>query len=156
MIITNDLIKTALSLIELTAREILLSEGTTWGPRWVEGFISAPGVSGAIPFKFGKVTEWNNEWGKRRFTSSEIALKKLNLAERFGDDTSSIIEACPWVLEEGEFLYAGGISRFGINVGVSGAKGRVDEAIANLLVDCIIMLAHLETDARIARHEMQI
>lgn len=156
MIITEELIKAAFGLVEPTVEVILLADGTTWGPRWVEGFVSAPGTDGTVPFKFGKVTEWNEKWGPKRDSASEIATMKLQVTEDTGEDTSTIVAVAPWLLKNGQYLYPGGASRLGISVAVSGAKGWVDEAIANMVIDCIIMLARLEVDARIARHEMKI
>jgi hypothetical protein len=39
---------------------------------------------------------------------------------------------------------------------VSGAKGWADEAIAEVLISMLIMLAHLETDNRKTADQMQI
>jgi hypothetical protein len=157
MIITNDLIKRALEMARPMADHILFTEGMTWGPKWVEGYLQAPGIGGPIPFKFGQITEWNEIWGpKGKSNFSDIALKKLELADSTGQNTSVVIVVSPWILQDGEYLYAGGASRQGISVGVSGAKGWVDEAISNIVIECIILLAHLETDARIASGNKRI
>lgn len=57
---------------------------------------------------------------------------------------------------DGEYLYPGGVSQFGISAGASGAKGRTDEALADILVCIIMMLANLETDRRKEAKEMQV
>ena len=153
-IITEEMVKRAISLAVPSAKAILAAEGMTWGPRWVEGFVTAPGL-GEIPFRFGEVTKWNPKWGDER-DFQPIAYKKLQLAKRTGDDTSIVVSVCPWQIQEGEYLYPGGVSRFGISAGASGAKGRTDEALADILVCIIMMLANLETDRRKEAKEMQI
>lgn len=154
MIITGEMILRAIGLIELTAERILSCKDTTWGPKWVKGYVQVSG-SGKIPFNFGIITKWNPAWGVKKYFD-HIAEKKMELAKRMNSNTSDIVAICPWQLQQGEFLYPGGVSRFGISVGVSGAKGHVDEAIANLMVDTIIMLAHLEAEKRKEEKRMEI
>jgi len=155
MIITEEMVREALRLVDPTVRAILNIPSANWGPQWVDGFISVPGVETDIPFQLGIVTPWNPAWG-REMNFKDVALAKLSLAKRTGECTSLIVAAHPWQIPDGEYLYPGGASRLSISVGVSGAKGRVDEAIANIIIDAIIMLAQLEADHRIAEHEMQI
>jgi hypothetical protein len=154
MIITEELIKEAIDLVSPSAEAIFAAEGTGWGPKWVDGFVAAPGL-GDIPFRFGEATEWNPVWGDQPDFPA-IAAQKLRLAKRLGEDTSRIVAVRPWQLEPGEYLYEGGVSRFGISAATSGAKGRTDEALADILVSTIIMLAHLETDRRLAAHHPRI
>lgn len=155
MIITEDIVQKAICLTNLSAKAIFNTEGTTWGPKWVEGHVKAPGLSRVVPFILGEKTEWNPDWGEERDFSS-IAFKELQAASRNSDDTSIIVAVCPWVLMDDEYLYPGGVSRFQISAATSAAKGRTDEALADILVTIIIMLAHLETDARVEEKRMQI
>lgn len=154
MIITEKLVRRAIEMIAPTAEAILAAEDTTWGPRWVDGLVSVPGLED-IPFCFGQKTEWNPGWGAERDFFS-IAKAKLQLAKRLSDDTSIVTAICPWQLQTGEYLYPGGCSRWGISAAASGAKGRTDEALATLVVYTIIMFAHLETDRRRETKQMQI
>lgn len=157
MIITNDLIKKALEMARPTAEVILATDGMTWGPKWVEGFLRAPGIDGEVPFKFGNVTEWDEAWGpKEKSDFSGIAMEKLDLADSFGTETSRIVSVAPWIIPDGAYLYQGGASDQGISVGVSGARGWVDECISQIVINCIVMLAHLETDTRVAKGNKQI
>lgn len=155
MIITEELVWRAIGLATPSALEILASEGTTWGPQWVEGFVDAPGLEEPISFIFGESTSWDDDWGEFR-SFSEIAITKLDVADREGLPTSVVAATMPWVLDEGEYLYAGGTTRNGITVATSGAKGRTDEGLAEILLACIIMLAMLELDQRVKAEEMQI
>jgi len=154
MIITKELVTKAVELVRPTAEAILTADGTTWGPRWIDGYVSVPGLED-IQFRFGQKTEWNLAWGEER-PFAAIAKAKLQLTKRMGDDTSIVTAICPWQLQEGEYLYPGGCSRWGISASASGAKGRADEAIATLVVYTVIMLAHLETDRRREAKQMQI
>ena len=154
-IITGKMVEKALELAKPTIEIILKQPGTTWGPQWVNGYLSCPGITEDIPFTFGEETEWDHNWGaKRDFWT--VAGEKLELARRMGEDTSKIIASSPWLIEPGEFLYPGGAIYLGISAGTSGAMGWVDELISSMIIEIIIMLAHLETDRRIAAHEMKI
>ena len=154
-IITKELVKEAIELVRPTAEKILNTEGTTWGPKWVEGLIKVPGLEDEISFFLGEVTEWNSSWGKETFFN-EIAAKKLQMAKREGMNTSILVAIKPWKLEKGEYLFSGGAVRDGICVAVSGAKGRTDEALAEMVISAIVMLAFLETDKRLKEEQEQI
>ncbi len=155
-IITTEMVERALLLAKPIIELLLRQPDAIWGPTWVRGYIRAPGLSSDVPFIFGEIpNEWNPTWGEKRdFTT--VARAKLELADRVSEDTSKIIATAPWKLKSGEFLYPGGITYLGISVGTSGAMGWTDEAISNIIMCLIIMLAHLETDRRIAAHEMKI
>jgi hypothetical protein len=155
VIITKYLVDRAIDLVFPFVEAILAEEGTTWGPKRVKGVVNAPGLEEPITVTIGSNDEpWKDEWGKDN--SAEIAAKKLQVAERIGDSTSTVIAVAPWLLEDGEYLYPGGASKFEISVGISGAVGWADEMIANTIIECIIMLAHIETDKRIAAKKKQI
>lgn len=153
-IITEGLVKKAIELVRPAAEKILNAEDTTWGPKWVEGLIKAPGLEEELSFLFGKVTEWNPSWGAIFF--SKIVAAKLQVVKREGVNTSILVATKPWKLEEGEYLYPGGAVRDGICVAVSGAKGRTDEAIAEMVISAIVMLAFLETEKRLKEGQEQI
>jgi len=154
MIITKGLILKVLDFVTPTVESILASENMTWGPKYINGYINVPGIE-KHPFTFGEYEEWNPEWGEEK-DFSLIAGKKADVAERLGGKTSNIVAMRPWLLKKGEFLYPGGNSRSGITVAVSGAIGWVDEFIATMILEAIIMLAQLETDKRKERKEMEI
>lgn len=154
-IITDDMVTRALSIAQPTVELLLKEPENTWGPGWVEGWIHVPRLEYNIPFAFGKITDWNPVWGEKRDFSS-VALTKMRLAHRLGKDTGDIVATEPWQLQSGEFLYPGGITYRGISVGTSGAMGWVDEAISNIIMSIIVMLAKFEADRRKAAHEMRI
>lgn len=155
MIITKEMIVEALYLLRPTAEAILKNNGTTWGPKWVDGYINAPGLDEPFAFTLGGKTAWDPAWGEER-DFGRIAWKKLRVAERLGQKTSIVVAISPWQLLDGEFMYPGGDSRYGISSSASGAKGRADECIASLLIEIVIMLASLEADRRKDAKEMLI
>ncbi len=154
MIISQSMIDWAIVLVKPAAEEILFAAGMTWGPLWVDGVVSAPGLND-LYFRFGRPAEWNPEWGEKR-DFSEVAKCKLRLAKRLRINTSVAIVLYPWLLEEGDYLYPGGVYRDGIACGISGAKGRVDEGLSEMVVSAIIILANLETDARKEHKQMKV
>lgn len=155
MIITEELVKGAIRLVNPSALAILAAEGTTWGPRRVEGFLVAPGLRDPVMFSFGEREEWKPEWGPQR-SFWPIAERKLAVALREGVPTSVVVATRPWVLKLDEYLYAGGTVRHGIGVAVSGAKGRVDETLAEMVLDAVVMLAMLDADRRMEIKKMRI
>ena len=154
MIIDEGMVLKAIALAERTAVAILARKGMTWGPQWVDGIVRVPEMED-FAFSIGTKTSWNPEWGEGPDFFG-FAQAKLETACRTGYGTGTIVALCPWQLQTGENLYPGGVYRMGIGCGISGAVGRADEAIASVVVDMIIMLAHLETDRRQKADEMVI
>ncbi len=155
-ILTTALVGVAIELVRPSAEKILNAEGTTWGPRWVEGRVRAPGLEEIIKFDFGTTFRmWDPKWGKEKYFG-EIAEKKLYVADREGVNTSIVVATRPWKLKKGEYLYAGGATRDGISVAVSGAKGATDEAIAEMIISAIVMLAQLVTRRKLEEREEEI
>lgn len=154
MIITNEMVRNAIEITRPAALSILRCPDSVWGPKWVVGRVQVP--SGFLTnFMFGKKLRWNPSWGKE-IDFWEIAIKKLDLCQREKKNSSTIVSEEPWILKRNEYLYAGGVFDSGFTAAVSGAKGWADETIASILVQNIKMLAHLETDHRIANGQMQI
>lgn len=158
-ILSRDLVNKALKLAEPSILAILNEEGLTWGPKWVVGCMTGPGLLNEnILFQFGKDygKEWNNaEWGNQEMFF-EIAKAKLKLVMREKMASSVIASTKPWVLEGGEFLYTGGYYQDGIGAAVSGALARTDEACAKIIHVSITMLAFLEAENRIRENRMGI
>jgi hypothetical protein len=159
-ILTAELIRKALELVRPSVEKILNTEGTTWGPKWVEVVVRASDQDSltSVPVlytRFGKAIFWQSEWGEKK-DFNKIALSKLYVAKREGVNTSIVIATQPWKLKKGEYLYPGGATRDGISVGVSGAKGVTDEAIAEIVISAIIMLAQLETGQRLKEGKAEI
>ncbi len=154
-ILTGKLVDRAIALTAPGAEVILNTHGTTWALKWVAGFVMGPGLSEPIWFEFGEDGPWNSDWGKP-IDFTEIARAKLNASRREGLPTSVMAATKPWLLQRNEFLYPGGTTRDGITVAISGAKGRTDEALAEILLSTIIMLAMLEVDRRVEGKQMEI
>jgi len=152
-ILTEELIRKAIELARPGVQNILDTEGMTWGPKWVYGWATGPGIpeDEKILFSFGQV---DPNWKSPDF--GLIAYEKMLTVEREKLPTSVIASTKPWLLEDDEYLYAGATTRDGISVAVSGAMGRVDEAIAEIVLSLIVMLALMDADQRIKEDRMQI
>jgi hypothetical protein len=134
---------------------ILGEEGMTWGPKFVKGCIAALGIE-ILEFGFEDAAEpWKLEWGDQK-DYAYIARRKLYATLREGKPGSLIVATMPWALKDGEYLYCGSSSKAGISVAVSGAMARVDEAIAEMVISAVAMLAFLESDRRQAEGSMEI
>jgi len=157
VILDKSLIQKAIELVTPGAVAILNSEGTTWGPKFAHGYVYAEeSGAGDVEFHFGDITvPWDSKWGEQK-DFAYVAWRKLNAAWREKKSTSEVVALDPWRLREKEFLYSGGAYRYGIAVGVSGALGRTDEALAEMVLSAIIMLARIEADKRMAEHRMEI
>jgi len=153
MILTEEMIERAIAMVTPSAKKILAEKETTWGPVWVEVVVGFSSES--YTYTIGKPTPWKKKWGEFK-NFSIIADAKMEAAAREKVNTSVLVASQPWNLEEGEYLYSGGATRDGIAVGVSGAKGIVDEAIAEMIISAIVMFAKLETDRRIKGGENKI
>jgi hypothetical protein len=149
-ILTEKLVERAITIVEPSAEGILrthIAGGLIWGPRWVEVRVKVPGIEKILRFHFGRTPKWDPLWGEEK-DFDKIADSKLQVAEREGVATSIVVAIRPWALNEGEYLYSGGAARDGIYVAVSGAMGRTDEMIAEMIVSAIVGLVHLEADER--------
>jgi hypothetical protein len=148
------MIEQALELARPSIKKILQNGQLIWGPRAVHICVKVPDL-GPCDFdvKFNKL--WNLKWGNwQDFVN--IARKKLEVVCREKKPTSEVVATCPWLLKKGEYLYSGGAIRNEIAVSASGATGRADEAISEIVISMIIMLAHLETDERITNDKKKI
>jgi len=144
-LLTQELVEEALELAKPSILAILNFGDTTWGPEWVAGYVDGPGLENRISFQFGKnyQEKWNQNWGSPQ-GFFQIAQKKLDVAKREKLSTSVVVDTRPWCLKEGEFFYPGGVYRDGISVATSGAIGRTDEAISEIILSCIRLLCFLE------------
>ena len=153
-ILTVEMVDRAIEMVRPSVKKILSEKETTWGPVWVDIVVNL------FPDKYyyyviGKRTPWKKKWGEEKIFSN-IAFAKLEAAAREGVNTSVLVATRPWSLRKDEYLYPGGVTRNGIAVGVSGAKGIVDEAIAEMIVSVIVMFTKLETERRIKEGENKI
>ena len=156
-IIIPDTVDEAISITRPTAIAILKTVEATWGPECVWGFVETPNCLCQTTFDFcaNETAEWNPKWGKQS-DFVDIAMSKLKVVLREKCNTSIIVATKPWLLEEGEFLYAGGAYSDGIAAAVSGAKAWADECIAEILISNIKMLARLRADFFKEKEMMQI
>ena len=77
-----------------------------------------------------------------------IARNKLEQALRAGGASGAAQSGAPWLLSKGDYLAAGGMATpdRAVAVGVSGAYGLVDEAIASVLLTTICQLYRLRVE----------
>ena len=153
-IITDMMLARAIELARPSAEAALAAAGLAWGPDWVYGIVRVPGLSD-MRFTLGTPKTWNAEWGKAK-DFRVIADQKMALADRLKVNTSFAAAEMPWLLEDGDYLYPGGVHREGLSAGISGAMGRTDESLAELVLSMLIMHANLEADRRKAEKEMLV
>jgi hypothetical protein len=143
MIINRALIRQAIEFARPSAEALLAADGMTWGPKVVDGFIRAPGLLADEIFTFGTPDE-----GEYAEGFWDLAAQKINAAHENGDETGIISNETPWLLKDGQNLYLGGVHYEGISVSASGANEEVDEGIAYIILDLIVMLAKREAKRR--------
>lgn len=154
-ILTKVIVQQAVEIVRPSAEAILATPGATWGPRWVDGLFCGPGLDEPVPYLFGEKTDWDPAWGDEA-DFEEIADAKLNLSHRVGEKTGIVVTETPWLLVEGEYLYAGGAHRDGLSASASGAKSYADQAISEMLLSAVAMLCRLEAQRRIKEDRAQI
>lgn len=148
-IFTIAIANEAVELVRSAAEKILLTPGTTWGPKWVEGRIRVPESEEIISFLFGDPPqEWDPEWGEE-IDFGAIAEKELHAMIQRDANNSIAVKTKPWLLEPG----VGGAPRNGICVAICGARGDADEAMAEMVISVIEMLAFLEIDEQLQKEE---
>lgn len=148
-IITREMILQAVEIARPSAMAIFNLPGTTGDTKFVDGYVKVDGMEEHVEFTLG-----TSEDEEKSFWS--VAVTKESVSSRTGLDSREVVEMAPWLLEEGEYLYPGGVTRMGITVATSGVKGFADECIAGFVLDALIMLAHQEAARRKAANEMQI
>jgi hypothetical protein len=136
-----SLLEKALAATDAYARVLLAQEGTTWGPRYVRVAAGLPGYEGIVHATLGDHEPWRIEWGEE-VDFTPMAENKLEQALRVRGSSSDMLGGSPWNLRHGDYLPAGGActSDGSIAVGVSGALGLADEAIALVLLTTIRQL----------------
>ncbi len=156
-IIDQDSIEKAITLAQPTIESILEDPKSTWGPKYVEVFVAMEDDCNEYSTTIGEEEPWNPSWGEELESDfSWIAEKKAEASLRAKMSTSVMVDKFPWTFEEGEFLYAGGVYYGGIAVGVSGVHEKVDEAIATIILNMIIMLARQETKQKIEKGDYKM
>ncbi len=147
-LLTRDIVFRALDLTRPSIIAILSRDFAIWGPSWVSIYINGPGLQ--KPF-FALINagdsecKWKKEWGEEK-NFGVIARHKLNLAQRTGMRTSLLASQCPWVFQEGDFFYPGGVAKEknGLVVATSGARGETDEGISDIIYVTIEMLCRIK------------
>jgi hypothetical protein len=143
----NEIFAEAVRLTDKYAQALLARQGMTWGPRYVRAVARLPQQEELFEATLGFPQEWDPAWGDDEVDFGPIARNKLAQALRAGASGRAKWEL-PWFLERGDYLAAGGVATTdrGVAVGVSGAYGLVDEAIAMVLLSTICQLYRIRLD----------
>ena len=120
--------------IELTLPSIRLTVARySWGPKGVVIGVDAKGLEAPylhVMEELGPEEEWAIKWGMKS-NFRQIALNKAAIARRYGTTSWHVVSQSPWMLEEGDFFYRGGVAEdTDLAVGISGSYGEVDETMA--------------------------
>ena len=140
-----NVVKEAVRLSLPTIRETL--KAYTWGPKGVAIVVDAKGLEAPylhVMEELGPEEEWAIKWGMKS-NFRQIALNKAAIARRYGTTSWHVVSQSPWMLEEGDFFYRGGVAEdTDLAVGISGSHGEVDEAMAWGVWNCIAGLCNLK------------
>lgn len=145
--IADEIFSRAAKLADQYARALLSEEGMTWGPRYVQVVAKLPQREELFQATLGFPAPWDPAWGEDEVDFVLIARNKLDQALRAGSSGLARVER-PWFLEKGDYLSAGGVATpdRGVAVGVSGAFGLADEAIAWVLLATICQLYRMRAE----------
>jgi hypothetical protein len=142
-ILTDALVKNAITMVAPAVERILNQEDTVWGPRYVSVVVDGPGIDG-VSDRLGTFEEWKKKWGPVK-DFGKIARSKISISQRTGMPSDLVVHRHPWLLRRGDFIYQGGVAGEpgGLAVAVSGANSQTDECIAWLIYHAIEMKCRL-------------
>lgn len=158
-ILAPGLVDKAINLSLPSIEAILSTQELLWGPDWVAIIIDCPGLNPSIPLVYllGEKKAWDPEWNDGvELDFEKIARSKLRTTTRTGLSTREVKHLAPWLYESGEYRYFGSAVYEGICVGVSGPRSEADQAIAEIVLATIKMLAYLEDKHRDETGDTQI
>jgi hypothetical protein len=126
---------------------MLVRDGMTWGPRYVKVVAKLPQQETLFQATLGFPQGWDPTWGEDEVDFVPIARNKMVQALRAGA-SGHTSAGTPWLLEKGDYLAAGGVATNDrtLAIGVSGAFGLVDEAIAGVLLTTVCQLYRLRLE----------
>ena len=131
----------AVTITDAYARALLRAEGMTWGPRHVRVAAGLPQVDELLFATLGDEEPWRDEWGDE-VDLTQMAENKLLQSLRAHAPSGTLASRAPWHLRSGDYLTAGGVCSEdnAIAVGVAGAHGLANEAIAQVLLLTMVQL----------------
>ena len=141
--LTDETVFRAVQEAKPAIEALLASDFWIWGPRWVGIIVISPKGKRLYGNFIGSDQTWDPEWGEV-VDFLVIARDKAQISHRTGLSSREVIQNCPFLLEEGDRLYAGSVIRQGLIVAVSGAKSEADEAIAEMILALIIGTCHIK------------
>ena len=122
-----------------------------WGPRFVAVVVLIQGEVCSWEY-FGSQDQWDPAWADP-VEFYEVAYAKAKLALRTGLSTREVRERAPFLLQRGDYLWAGGVAAPGIAVGVSGATENGDEEIATEILNTYLSFAAARVSERMSSTE---
>jgi hypothetical protein len=143
-ILNDELIREAIGLALPSI--CLMIKRFNWGPQGVVigvDWVERP----KPPFlhvmeELGPEESWEEKW---KYNFRELVFNKLSVILRAGGRaTSEDIILKPWLLKEGDCLYAGGVIEDGIAVVASGACEETDKAISKDVLNKIQFLCEVK------------
>ena len=143
-----NVVKEAVRLSLPTIRETLKAH--TWGPKGVAIVVDAKGLEAPyvhVMYELGPEEAWV-KWGDNT-NFRQIALNKAAIAPRYGTTSWHVVSQAPWMLEEGDFFYRGGVAEdTDLAVGIFGTFGEIDEALAWGVWNLIAGICSLQVSQR--------
>jgi hypothetical protein len=136
----------AVNLAESAVYALFDDPEFVWGPKLVAVAVDGPGLEKPVVVWVGNQDQpWQEDWGPQEQFRG-IALWKVAAALDAGMPTAMLVHNHPLLLEDGDFLYEGGVCDLSKQIGVaaSGIKGRGDEAVAKIVLAIMEALAHLQ------------
>lgn len=137
-LLTTELVEESIGLALPTVRELVKNH--TWGPQGVVIAVEGEGLSQPVVHimeELGPEDTWKNTRGDP-VDFIAIATGKARVARRNGSKIASVVINHPWSLEEGDYIYQGGVAE-DTYMGI-GASGETDEACAWVVWSCIWLL----------------
>jgi hypothetical protein len=84
---------------------------------------------------------WEESWGDDKSTWTrpydEIAMAKAKLAQRTGMTIRTLRQDAPWLYEQGDIRFVGGVIENGLVVAASGLPDHWDEAISRMVLSAL-------------------
>ncbi len=129
--------------IEALLRNLLY----VWGPSYLALVIALESAATTYQFTFGSSDNWDPSWGDPQ-QYMDTALAKIKVSRRTGYSSREVRDNYPFLLRQGDCLWAGAVTAPGIAVGGSGLTENGDEKAAQLVLDRLLDAGNREIERR--------
>lgn len=138
-LLTEELVQEAIELALPTVR--VLCKRYTWGPQGVVIGVAGKGLAAPYIYameELGPEDKWDSSFYL-------IVAQKLQVSSRTGRTSHSVVSDKPWLLEEEDSFYRGGVAEDeGLAVAASGSHGEIDEVVAWIVFNLIAGLCQMK------------